>query len=517
VATKTKDRVDVIDPMKFKELCWPDVTFYREQKKIVYSVRDNEETFVPAGNQLGKDFITAFICLWFFCSRRPARVVTTSVKADQLNDVLWAEIRRFLDTSRVPLPVQYNHLFMRQVRRDGSLEPMASLIGQVTRQGESLLGRHLARGPGGLPKTMAVFDEASGIDSQAYESSDTWAHRKLVIGNCYPCSNFFFSGVTAGNLEHPTHKGTLFRNVIKIKASDSPNVKLGLAQEKAGKTPDNTILVPGVIDYYTYKKRREVWDSIRQSIGLDAEFYMGAETLLYPPDWLNRAEELARSLKGRDRKAKSMGVDVAEGGDSTVWTVIDELGIIEQYSEKTPNTAVIPNRTLALAQLYSLSPNQIVFDRGGGGKQHADLMKSKGFPVRTVGFGEAADSPNKFRSGMRSKESRKKEYEDKYTYKNRRAEMYGILRYEYLDPDAYETGFAIPDKLTELRRQLAPLPLLFDGEGRLYLPPKDRRTKNSNEETLKDMLGCSPDEADSLVLAVYGLARKSKGSGISVS
>lgn len=513
----TRDKVDVIDPMKFKQLCWPSVTFYREQREIIYSVRDNDETFVPAGNQLGKDFVTAFICLWFFCSRRPARVVTTSVKADQLNDVLWAEIRRFIDTSEVRLPVQYNHLFMRQTRRDGSLEPRSSLIGQVTRQGESLLGRHLERGTNNLPTTMAVFDEASGIGSQAYESSDTWAHRKLVIGNCYPCTNFFFSGVSEGNKPHPTDPNRLFRNVIKIKASDSPNVKLGLAQKAAGKVPDNKILVPGVIDYHTYVKRRETWDNIRQSIGLDAEFYLDAETLLYPPDWLNLAEEKARVLKGRDRRAKSMGVDVAEGGDSTVWTVIDEDGIIEQHSEKTPNTAVIPNRTLALAQIHNLKPNQIVFDRGGGGKQHADILKAKGWPVRTVGFGEAADSPSKFRSGMKSRASKKAEYEDKYTYKNRRAEMYGILRFEYLDPDVYSRGFAIPERLTELRRQLAPLPLLYDGEGRLYLPPKNRRTKNSNEETITEMLGCSPDEADSLVLAVYGMARKSKGSGISVS
>lgn len=41
------------DPLKFAKFFWPSVTFYREQRQVIYSVRDNDETFVPAGNMLG--------------------------------------------------------------------------------------------------------------------------------------------------------------------------------------------------------------------------------------------------------------------------------------------------------------------------------------------------------------------------------------------------------------------------------------------------------------------------------
>lgn len=41
------------DPIKFAALFWPEVSFYREQRDIIYSVRDNDETYVPAGNMLG--------------------------------------------------------------------------------------------------------------------------------------------------------------------------------------------------------------------------------------------------------------------------------------------------------------------------------------------------------------------------------------------------------------------------------------------------------------------------------
>ena len=85
--------------------------------------------------------------------------------------------------------------------------------------------------------------------------------------------------------------------------------------------------------------------------------------------------------------------------------------------------------------------------------------------------------------------------------------MFGLLR-ERLDPDN-NTPFAIPEDLRELRRQLAPIPLMYDGEGRLLLPPKNKADKNSNVQTLYDIIGNSPDEADSLVLAYFAMVRKS--------
>lgn len=41
------------EPMAFKHACWPDIHFYRKQIEVVHSVRDNIETYVPAGNMLG--------------------------------------------------------------------------------------------------------------------------------------------------------------------------------------------------------------------------------------------------------------------------------------------------------------------------------------------------------------------------------------------------------------------------------------------------------------------------------
>lgn len=496
----------IVDPIRFCELCWPEVNLYDKQREILYSVRDNYETVVPAGNALGKDFVAALCAIWFFVSRRPARVVTTSVKHDQLNDVLWGEMRRFIDTSAVNLPIQYNHMHIRQVRRDGSFVPLCELVGQVVNKGEALLGRHL---PKDIPRTLAIFDEASGIDDTVYASSDTWAHRKLIIGNPYPCSNFFYDGVKEGNKRNPVSdpiRGNLHRNVIRIKAEDSPNVQLAFSQIRQGVSPTGEVVIPGVIDYATYANRREIWDEVRQCIGLDGDFYEGTQILLYPPEWLNAAETRADVLEDRRRVAKAIGCDPAEGGDSSCWAVIDELGLIDLISLKTPDTMAVPNTTLALMRKYNVSAERVVFDRGGGGKQHADLLRSKGHRVRTVGFGESPTDPGRFNRHMKTKDHRISIDETMYVYKNRRAEMYGLLS-EAINPES-DQPFSLPARFTELRRQLSPIPRLYDGEGRLYLPSKNKRSPNSREQTLVEMLGCSPDEADALVLAYFGYVTK---------
>jgi len=302
---------------------------------------------------------------------------------------------------------------------------------------------------------------------------------------------------------------TYHRRVIRIRATDSPNVKLALAQIEAGLEPTHETVVPGVLSWREYQNRRANWDKVKQCVSLDAEFYEGSELLLFPPDWLNLAEERARALP-RVRKAKGGGCDPAEGGDSTSMSAVDEFGLIEQVSKKTPDTSMIGQEAIAFMRKHDIPPDKFVFDRGGGGKQHADMLRRMGFNVRSVGFGEGlAPDP---RYGKAPVRIRREDKEGRYEYLNRRAQMYGELS-EALDPGLPGTRFAIPAEYTELRRQLAPMPKLYDKEGRLYMLPKNKRnpdpTNPSTEKTLVELIGCSPDEADSLVLACHGMWHRS--------
>jgi hypothetical protein len=337
---------------------------------------------------------------------------------------------------------------------------------------------------------LAIFDEASGVPDAFYEAADSWAHRKLIIGNPLSTSNFFYRLCRLGDAEDPAGQVGLLRKVIHMDGRDSPNVQLGLRWHEEGHPGTPPILIPGLLTYPEYVRREQQWDEAQRVTRLHGQFCEDAHAFLFPAAWLDVAMDPTRwaELSQQQRVAEAMGVDVAAGGrDKTCWTIVDHLGVIEQIVLDVPNSMEIAGRTIRLMEQHQLRGGAVAIDAGGGGKQIADRLHEQGYRVTVVGFGESADAKQAFR--------------------NRRAELYGKLR-EYLSPDREEGVFALPPDAEQLRRELAVLPLQYDSEGRMLLPPKDPRTGGPGQTiSLRQLLGRSPDRADSLVLAVWALSR----------
>jgi hypothetical protein len=362
---------------------------------------------------------------------------------------------------------------------------------------------------------------------------------------------------------------TYHRRVLKIRAQDSPNVRRGLILKERhpdwslDKIDEHSRLVPGVLTYAEYVTRRATWDKVRQAVGLDAEFWEGAELLLFPPDWLTRVaqpEFISRCLRS---PTESIGIDPAEGGDKTSMAAINRWGLKELVSRQTPNTAAITGEVIAFVRKHGVPWSKVAFDRGGGGKQHADRLVEQGYRgVRTVAFGEAPQL--ELKRGLYQMEVRKDTKQEAYAYVNLRAQMYhelsqlidpagwtegfpdvmaSIEDLGYTIPDAPQlplpgeteeeftrrkarlagqklkanAGFAMPDQdepYAELRRQLAVMPKLTDEEGRYWMLPKQLKTGKVQSsakdriKTLVEIIGHSPDEADAVVLAVHALLHK---------
>ncbi len=190
------------DALMLKEVLWPDVCFYDKEIEVVDSTFRNRETYVTAGNKLGKDFIAGFICTSAFLickySNITCRIVTTSVAERHLN-VLWGEIGRYVATASQPLlhqyggPIVLNSLEMRRAEEMEQKKPYNYLTGMVYEDPEKLAGHH-------AEFTLFVADEASGIDNKAYEMAQGWASHMLIIGNPNPTTNFYYRGVMAGDL-----------------------------------------------------------------------------------------------------------------------------------------------------------------------------------------------------------------------------------------------------------------------------------------------------------------------------
>lgn len=526
----------VLSPIQLLRWGWPDVIIYRQEEEILNSFWYNKETIVPAANKVGKDWTAGFACLGFFLTRYPCRLVNTSAKDDHLR-VLWGEISRFVQTCRYPLdarsggPLILNHQDIRRVYK-GERCPISYMVGMVASedsmaamQGHHVTPRTLAEANDGIPRAAFAADESSSVPQSYFEMVETWAQSSLIFGNCWHCENKFKWSVKGrpgtddrgGDiLRDPADpsKGYI-RRIIRIKAEDSPNVRLALAQQASGKTPTGEIIVPGVKSWEEYCDNRRRWDPSKQCVSLDADWYEGAEVMLFPAEWLNAAEgraeelDLIYSRRMREpgktrRRARAIGVDPAEGGDMTSMAAVDEHGLIELVSRRTPNTADVPREILAFARRHGVIDRMedVVLDRGGGGKQHADRLREEGYEVRTVSFGGSVDDDPRY--GGVSSDERLETKEERYAFFNRRAQLYGELS-ALLDPTSERPPFALPREFSEVRRQLSPIPKTFDEEGRLRLLSKHKKDGKDKRQCLSDLIGCSPDEADALVLAVHGM------------
>src|SRR3990167_3677335 len=76
---------------------------WAKQLEIMTSVRDNQRTSVRSANGVGKDWDAAEIVLWWLYTRYPAVVITSAPTNRQVEEILWGEIRKKFNNSRVKL------------------------------------------------------------------------------------------------------------------------------------------------------------------------------------------------------------------------------------------------------------------------------------------------------------------------------------------------------------------------------------------------------------------------------
>lgn len=507
------------DPRAFCGLIWPQMKLYAKQVETLESLVHNRETYVHAGHKLGKDRTGAIAALWFFCTRQPARVILTSSTGKHLKETMWAEIRELVnmasDAGRdMGLDVGDQRIRKPDPNRRGDYLPLDYVIGINAEAGEAFHGHHLDSSL--MPRVFCLYSEASGIKDVFYEAGDSQAHVILANGNPVSSDGWFRRNCLAGNARHPMGKG-LLRNVIHIDGErDSPNVQAAKAFYSKGGHGKPPTVIPGVLSYEEYLVRLS-WPEHQRKTRLHGEFDMGGDEFLFPPAVLDHAQALGRKVLECSRKPdrndnwvkltqlkhgpKAMGVDVGRGGDFSVWTIIGKYGVVATCRKRTKNTSEVCGITLRLMDKYKIAADNVAFDSGGGGREHADRLRERGLDVLDVGFGERSNLPEE--------------------YKNMRTEMYGeAAKLMAITPrtksmlekphDEWLKDWrclSIPPDNNLLRQDLGCLPRMTDGEGRYRLPPKDRATTSTRhggaEKTIREMLGRSPDDGDSFVLGVY--------------
>lgn len=423
---------------------------------------DAARTLLLCSRQAGKSTVASALALREALLRPGSLVLLLSPTLRQSGELFRDKVRRlYTDLGRPVAAVQESQLQMELA--NGSR--IVSLPGD----------EETVRGYSGV--SLLVIDEAARVPDDLYKAVRPML---AVSGGRLVCLSTPFG--KRGWYYHEWHRGEGWERV-KVTAEECPRISADfLAEER--------------------RHLGEKW--YLQEYG--CEFTEGQGEPLFPPDWLDRAAELAERLRGAKRAARGIGIDPGEGMANTSMAAVDELGLIELVSRKTPDTADITTDAIAFIRKHNVPPERVCIDRGGGGKQHADRLRRQGFPVRTLAFGEPPTMAP--RRGLVLIEDRIRTREERGAYKDMRAQLYGELR-DLLDPAA-ERGFALPGQYVNLREELSPIPLLRGPEGKLELPPKQRRNpgEGDGKPTLVELIGHSPDEADAVCLAVHAMLHK---------
>lgn len=184
------------------------------------------------------------------------------------------------------------------------------------------------------------------------------------------------------------------------------------------------------------------------------------ECAVFPQECFGRLWQPARGTP-------SMGIDCSGyGRDFNVFYVIDDVHVIEKVKVPKADTFEMNNIARSLIQKYGI--RQVSIDGTGGyGQGIYDFLKlDPSLDVHFVNFGQAA--------------------EDKERFANARAEMYFRLA------EGMRVEFRLDDAETE--EELRILSAETTTSGKCILIDK---------ETIKKVLGRSPDSADALALAYY--------------
>lgn len=320
-------------------------------------------TILPWGNALGKSFWAGRICLWWVCTRAFSECVTTSPSFDQLDGVLWKNIRQAVAASRYPLGIKLNRKPLKARMGEGW-----EISGIATTKTERISGRH-------NPNLLALIDEASGIEQPILDGIDSLIPTKVVaIGNPlnYDCrfrEDYEEALRQRDDPNVPDHEKMV---ALRVPSTDSPDWHLdesprGMACGSWGRR----------------MKRKYGDHGLWWRTHIDALFPLEAFAGLLPGAWLDACTGLALlELRTAFPSGPSvLACDLGEGTgrDSTTILARDNLGILEVFDSNLTDLDDAADMFAAVARRWNIPPERTSFDAAGIGRQFKRKLEARGF------------------------------------------------------------------------------------------------------------------------------------------
>jgi len=193
------------------------VTLWSRQKEIVSSPLRSRRIAVRSGHKIGKS--TALCCIgwWFYCSFPGARVILTANTAEQVDGILWRELKRLARVAEQRGFKMPGFDRMADRAKTGIIDPfdLSEIKGCTSREAEAVAGRSGAY-------MLYLLDEASGIADKVFKAIEgnrmggAWlvmtSNPTRVEGEFYDAfhdKKSFYETIAIDSRENPNFTGEL--------------------------------------------------------------------------------------------------------------------------------------------------------------------------------------------------------------------------------------------------------------------------------------------------------------------
>lgn len=221
--------IDLID------LYWDDPSAFAEdmldfapepyQQAVLHDLAYHPMVSVRSGQGVGKTGLEAVACIWFLTCRPNSRVVCTAPTRQQLNDVLWAEIAKWLETSKVKRLLKWTKTKIYMVGHEKRWFATA----RTATKPENMQGFHEEH-------MLFIADEASGIDDKIMEAIlgtlSGVENKLLMCGNPTRTSGVFYDSHHKDRSNYRTHK------ISSRDSSRTNKTNIAMLERKYGKDSD---------------------------------------------------------------------------------------------------------------------------------------------------------------------------------------------------------------------------------------------------------------------------------------
>lgn len=249
------------------------------QQKVLRDLASSPRVSVRSGQGVGKTALEAAAVLWYLCCRPNPKIVCTAPTKQQLYDVLWAEIAKWLSSAKIKRLLKWTKT---RVYMIGHEDRWFATARTATRP-ENMQGFH-------EEYMLFIVDEASGVSDPILEvilgTLSGEENKLLLCGNPTKNSGVFYDSHHRDRALYKTTKissldtkRTNRENIemlIRKYGKDSDVVRVRVYGEFPKAEPD--VLIP--IDIVEASTMREVEPDGALEIGVDVARFGDDETVL---------------------------------------------------------------------------------------------------------------------------------------------------------------------------------------------------------------------------------------------